>query len=218
MFYDCEHGILSEQRLHDLMLYGNAIGIPSLVRVKQLDKANVSYILDCGATGVMVPMVETKQQALSLVNLSKYPPLGQRSYSGGANTNYAPSGNHKVNMESLNKKTITIAQIESLKGVENVDEIASVEGIDALIVGPCDLGISINNPDNVMDERELKLIQMVIDACKKYNKKFGIIGNNELLTYFRNDLDYLVSAIDMNILKAGIRQAAINYEKIYKEI
>ena len=60
----------------------------------------------------------------------------------------------------------------------------SVNGIDAAIVGPCDLGISMGNPDYVMDERELAMIQKVADSCRKHGKAFGIIGGNQLLKHF----------------------------------
>lgn len=214
VFYDCEHGMIPYERLHDLLLMGNSIGIPSLVRVPQLSRSDVSRALDCGAEGVMVPMIETVDQARLLVSWSKYPPIGNRSYSGGANTFYKPSGNHLMNMQELNHKTITIAQIETVKGVENVEEIAQVEGIDALIVGPADLGISMGNPDNVMDPKELAMIQKVADACRKYGKGFGIIGSLTLIKEFKEDINLLISAIDVNLLRDGLKRYVDDYEEI----
>lgn len=214
VFYDCEHGVLSNEKLHDLMVLANASAFASIVRVPQLGRMDISRILDYGATGVMVPMIETKEQAELLVGWSKYPPIGKRSYSGGANTHYGPSGNHKENMSIQNERTMSIVQIETLKGVENIDEILSVNGIDAAIVGPCDLGISINNPDNMMDSKELRLIKEVAKACKKHKKLFGIIGGMHLLNYFKDDIDILVAAIDTNILRDGIKKAVEEYDKI----
>lgn len=214
VFYDCEHGSCNHEKLHDLMVLANASGFSSLVRVAQLARADVSKMLDYGATGIMVPMIETKEQAQQLVNWSKYPPLGKRSYSGGANTHYGPSGNHAQNMKEQNERTITIVQIETLQGVENIDEILSVEGIDAAIVGPCDLGISINNPDNVMDPQELALIEKVIKSCKCHQKAFGIIGGIQLLKHFKEDIDILVSAIDTNIIRDGIIKSVKEYENL----
>ena len=214
VFYDCEHGVLSYEKLHDLMVMANGRGFPSVVRVPQLARADVSKILDYGASGVMVPMIETREQAELLAGWSKYPPVGRRSYSGGANTDYGPSGGHAQNMEKINRHTMTIAQIETVKGVENIDEILRVEGIDAAIVGPCDLGISMGNPDNVMDERELALIQKVVDACKRHDKAFGIIGGMNLLSHFREDINILVAAIDTNILRAGMKKAVEEYEQL----
>lgn len=214
VFYDCEHGVLSNEKLHDLMVLANASVFASIVRVPQLGRMDISRILDYGATGVMVPMIETKEQAELIVGWSKYPPIGKRSYSGGANTHYGPSGNHKENMNALNEKTMSIVQIETLKGVKNIDEILSVSGIDAAIVGPCDLGISMNNPDNMMDQKELQLINEVAKACKKHKKLFGIIGGMQLLNYFKDDIDILVAAIDTNILRDGIKKAVEEYDKI----
>ncbi|GAA6425530.1 HpcH/HpaI aldolase family protein [Dielma fastidiosa] len=216
VFYDCEHGMIPYDRLHDLMLMGNGIKMPSIVRAAQLARSDVSRVLDCGAEGVMVPMIETSEQARQLVQWSKYPPLGSRSYSGGANTFYKPSGNHQENMRELNQATITIAQIETVKGVENVDEIAQVEGIDALIVGPADLGISMGNPDNMMHPDELALIRKVANACKRADKGFGIIGPLPLIAEFKNDIDLLISAIDVNILRDGLKQYVKGYQDIIK--
>ena len=212
VFYDCEHGVLPYRTLHDLMLIGNQMKLSSIVRVAQLARADISQILDYGATGVMVPMIETKEQAQALVQWSKYPPLGKRSYSGGANTNYGPSGHHARNMQIMNDRTIAIAQIETLQGVNHIDEILSVEGIDAVMVGPCDLGISMDNPDHVMDPKEIKAITSVMEACKRHDIAFGIIGGTALLQYFKQHIDLFLSAIDTNLLRDGIKQAVNMYE------
>ena len=74
IFYDCEHGSFTYDKLTNLILLGNGRGFPSIVRVAQLARADVSGILDCGASGVMVPMMETKEQAEQFVGWSKYPP------------------------------------------------------------------------------------------------------------------------------------------------
>ena len=214
LFYDCEHGMIPYHRLEKLILMGTAEGIPSIVRVAQLARRDVSQALDCGADGVMVPMIETVEQAKQLVAWSKYPPLGIRSYSGGANTHYRPSGSHAENMREAESRILSIAQIETKRGVEHADEILSVEGIDAVIVGPCDLGISIQNPDDVMVERELKMIQYVADACTRHHKGFGIIGGMQLQRRFKNQLSFLVSAIDVQLIRDGLRRAVEEYEKL----
>jgi 2-keto-3-deoxy-L-rhamnonate aldolase RhmA len=214
LFYDCEHGVLTYRDLHDLMLMGNECGMPSVVRVGELGRTDVSKILDFGATGVMVPMMETAEQARRLVAWSKYPPLGSRSYSGGAGTAYGTSGNHSHNMAEANARTIAIAQIETVWGVANVDQILSVDGIDAAVVGPCDLAISLGHPDDVTREEELSLIRQVADACESHGKSFGIIGGNALLDKFADSLDILVSAIDSHLIRDSLREAAAAYGAI----
>lgn len=206
IFYDLEHGYIPLEKCANLMLLNHGYGLTSFIRVPQLDKAWVSKALDCGADGIMVPMIETTKQALDLVNYSKYLPLGKRGYSGGANTYYGPSGNHQVNMEKANKRIVTIAQIETKLGVENIEAIANVEGIDALIVGPADLGISLGLSDDLNHPLLIESIIKVANVAQKYNKKFGIIGNLTLHGLVKDHLDYIISSIDINCIKQMFKQ------------
>lgn len=216
IFFDNEHSVFNKTDLHDLMLFGNNIGIPTFVRVNELSKREISQSLDSGATGIMVPMIETAEQAQLLVDYSKYPPIGKRGYAGGANTNYGPSGGHLENMINMNLNTVTIAQIETQLGVENAESIISVEGIDAVIVGPVDLSISLGNVGNIMHPEELKAIDHVVEMCKKYNKPFGIIGTDAILEHYHNDLNYFISAIDSNIIRDGFKKAVNTYKGMGK--
>lgn len=215
LFYDCEHGMFTYETLHNLILMGNAVGIPSFVRVPQLARGDISRSLDCGATGVMVPMIENREQAKLLVEWSKYPPIGYRSYSGGANTNYKPSGNHRNNMIELNESVISIAQIETVQGVMNIEEILSVEGIDAVIVGPADLAISLGIPGDYFNTMEIEAIDKVASACKKYNKGFGIIGKLELIKKYKDDINFLITKIDVDIIRDGFNQSVKDFNSLY---
>jgi 2-keto-3-deoxy-L-rhamnonate aldolase RhmA len=215
LFYDCEHGMYTYETLHNLVLMGNAVGIPSFVRVPQLAKGDVSRSLDCGATGVMVPMIENREQAELLVQWSKYPPVGNRGYAGGANTNYRPSGNHKNNMYELNQSVISIAQIETELGVKNIEEIASVDGIDAVIVGPADLAISFGIPGEYYNPIEIEAINKVAEACRKYKKGFGIIGKLELIEKYKDIINFLITKIDVDIIREGFEKSVKDFDNLY---
>lgn len=214
LLVDDEHGDVNDARLSTLMMLGNAIGLPTIVRAPQLARADVSRLLDRGASGVMVPMMETVEQARQLADWSKYPPLGRRSYSGGAHTAYGPSGHHAQNMARANAGTLAIAQIETVAGVEAVEEILAVPGIDAAVIGPCDLAISMGRPDEVGCAEELVLIDRVRDACVAARKGFGIIGGNALLERYATDINLMVSAIDTHILRDAFAAAASDYRNI----
>ena len=217
MLYDCEHGIIPYEKLHDLMLCGNALDLPSIVRVPELSRAWVSRILDFGAAGVMVPMMETREQAQKLAEWAKYPPLGRRSYSGGAHTGYAASGGHSFHMEQDNSHTVTIAQIETARGLENAEEILSAEGIDAVMIGPADLAISLGHPDTVLAEDEIAGIRKVSELSEKYGKGFGIIGGNALLREFAGSLNLMVSAIEIHLWHESLESYARSYEEIRRK-
>lgn len=214
LLVDDEHGDADDARLSTLMMLGNAIGLPTIVRAPQLSRADVSRLLDRGASGVMVPMMETVVQARQLADWAKYPPLGRRSYSGGAHTAYGPSGHHAENMARANAGTLAIAQIETVAGVERVEEILAVEGIDAAVIGPCDLAISMGRPDEVGCPEELALIDRVRDACAAAHKGFGIIGSRALIERYAQDINLMVSAIDVHILRDAFAAAAREYETI----
>lgn len=214
LLVDEEHGDIDDSRLSTLMVLGNQIGLPTIVRAPQLARTDVSRALDHGASGVMVPMMETPEQAHQLADWAKYPPLGRRSYSGGAHTAYGPSGNHASNMARANAGTLAIAQIETVAGVERVEEILAVPGIDAAVIGPCDLAISMGQPDEVGCPEEIALIDRVRDACVAKRKGFGIIGGNALLERYARDINLMVSAIDVHILRDAFRCAALDYQTI----
>lgn len=214
LLVDEEHGDIDDSRLSTLMVLGNQIGLPTIVRAPQLARTDVSRALDHGASGVMVPMMETPEQAHQLADWAKYPPLGRRSYSGGAHTAYGPSGNHASNMARANAGTLAIAQIETVAGVERVEEILAVPGIDAAVIGPCDLAISMGRPDEVGCPEEIALIDRVRDACVAKRKGFGIIGGNALLERYARDINLMVSAIDVHILRDAFRCAALDYQTI----
>lgn len=216
LFYDCEHGMYSYDKLHDLFVMGNSIGLSSFVRVAQLSRGDISKVLDCGATAVMVPMIEERIQAEKLVEWSKYPPIGKRSYAGGANTNYNGSGNHKNNMLNINNRVITIAQIETKLGIDNIDEIAAVEGIDAIVVGPADLAISLGIPEDYFNIKEIEAIDKVVNACKKNKKSFGIIGKLDLIEKYKEDINLLITKIDIDIIREGFIKSINEMKLLYK--
>jgi 2-keto-3-deoxy-L-rhamnonate aldolase RhmA len=217
LFYDMEHAMFDLQTIHNCALLAKSNNIGIFVRAPECSKGYVSRILDAGANAIMVPMVESREQAIKLRDWSKYPPLGNRGYAGGANTMYAPSGNHENNMLNLNKETITIAQIETVQGIAHVEEIVSVDGIDAIIVGPADLSISLGIPDGKDTIELYKNIKIVQDCCRKYHKAFGIIGKLELLEQFKDYLQIAISAIDTNCILESLNRYNKEYDRLLKK-
>lgn len=218
LFYDLEHGMISDQRLLELILLGNALGIPSLVRVPQLARKDVSRTLDEGAAGIMVPMIESPDQARQLVQWAKYPPLGCRSYSGGANTGYGPGGSHALHMEQANRGTLVLAQIETLAGVDNCEAILDVPGISGAVIGPCDLSISRNDPDNMFADQEIAMITRVQAVCRQRGKFFGLIGPYRLMEALPWLADLAVAAIDTSLLRTGMDQAVRDFHEMERKL
>lgn len=93
---DHEHGAWTDEQLEHLCLQGRALGLKMLVRIPEASRTQIQRALDGGASGIILPMVNTPEMAQSLVSQCLYPPLGIRGYSGGANTLFAGSGNHRL--------------------------------------------------------------------------------------------------------------------------
>lgn len=201
---DMEHSDYTLDCAADLILYGNALHLESIVRVSECTKQEVSKVLDTGASGVIVPMVNSRTEAEKLVGWAKYPPVGIRGYAGGANTGYGPSGNHRLHLEAANQTIMAIAQIETREAINNIDEIAAVDGLDMLMIGPVDLSINLGLADDSENAIELALIKTVADACRRHNKLFSIIGSLSMLSYFQNDLDLFVSGSDSSLMRQAL--------------
>lgn len=218
IFYDMEHSYYHFETLHSLMLFGNAIGLDGFVRARRGDSGNLSVILDCGAKGIMLPMVETVEEASLLASFTKYPPVGKRSYSSGANTFYRPYKDHQKVMEEANKEVTVIAQIESRLGVDNASEIAKLEGIDALLIGPVDLSISLGLTDQFTHEKMLESIDQVAKACRSQGKQFGIIGQRQLMERYYHDLTLIIDSIDTNLIRSAFAHSRSDAGKMERNL
>lgn len=206
VMYDCEHSNYNFESLHDLFITGNALGFPALVRVPIPTKDYISRSLDSGASGVMAPMTDTPGLAREIVKWSKYQPLGERGYSTGcAHINFEGAARHTEVMEEANGRILSIAQIETKTAVDNAEKIAAVAGIDALLIGPNDLSLSLGVPGDLMNPIELEAIAHVAAACKKQGKAFGLHAGVKMIARFIGDLQLVMSDTDTSILERGFR-------------
>lgn len=213
---DMELGSYSFELLSDVLMATKSLEIGALVRVPELTRSYVARALDLGADGVMVPMIETVEQAHALVEWSKYPPVGNRGMTpNGGHTGYRKEMDIRAMMDRLNNQTLTIAQIESVKGIENVDEIASIKGIDVLLVGPNDLSVSVGCPGKLDSPQMQEAILKVAQACAKNRKTFGMHGIVPLLEkWIPHGLSLLMSSTDFDIMENGMKSLNDNCRKL----
>lgn len=207
VMFDMEHGAFGFETLADGASMARTRGIDCFVRVPELSKGNVSRALDCGATGVMVPMIKDAEEAQKLANWAKFAPIGERGLGGnGAHTAYLDAAKTPQDfMERANDEILTIAQIELAEAIDNIEAIAAVNGVDALLIGPADLSNSLgvsgefNHP--LMDEA----IAKVAAAAKRHHKIFGFHAGEELMRkWMGHDLTLRMSLMDIGILSKGL--------------
>lgn len=176
--YDMEHTGWSIESIRMLIATTPRSTLIPIVRIPACDYQFVARVLDAGAMGIMVPMVESEEQAHALVNFAKYPPLGRRGAAFSiAHDDYRNDPIPDV-IRSSNDESLLIAQIETMDGLEHVERIAAVPGIDVLWVGLFDLTSSMGIPGQ-MDHPDTKAaIQRVLSACRAYHKIPAVLVNS----------------------------------------
>lgn len=158
----------------DMMAWFKATRVAPFVRIPQIQYHFIARALDAGALGVMAPNVRSAAEARTVIDAAKYEPLGTRGVAlGGANTDFK-AVNPIEFMDYSNDNTTIICQIESQEGLDNLEEIAAVPGVDVLWVGHFDLTQSLGIVGQLSHERFLAALKRVVETANKYRLGAGI--------------------------------------------
>lgn len=176
IYVDLEHGVTPLDVTSMLCTTALGSGLLPFVRVPSLDVATITRVLDGGALGIIVPHVDTPQQARAVVDACRFPPVGRRTaYGMTPVTGYRPLPTSEL-VAALDREVIVAPMIESRLAVENAAEIAATEGVDLLLVGAHDLSVDLGVPGRVDDQAVLSALGVVADACAVHGLCFGVAG------------------------------------------
>jgi 2-dehydro-3-deoxyglucarate aldolase/4-hydroxy-2-oxoheptanedioate aldolase len=176
ILFDMEHTAIDLDTVKQQVAYCRGIGLPPFVRVPATDYHFIAHALDAGAVGVMVPMVETREQAEFIVSCSRYPPEGRRGAAFGfAHDDYAP-GDVTEKIAAAHARTMIMALIETERGAANVDQIAAVAGIDVLWLGHFDLTNFLGVPGQFTHPRYLDAVAAIVAAANRHHKTAGVLA------------------------------------------
>jgi len=169
---DNEHGGIESDLASHLFRAADASGLLPLVRVVSNDPILISKMLDAGARGIVVPHIETREEAQNALNAIRFPPEGPRGWCPSARIGKYSLGYWKKYSEIVNKTISIIPIIESARGVENIDEIVAVPEIEVVNFGPGDLSHELGVAGQGFESIEVQqAMNKVLSACKKANKK-----------------------------------------------
>jgi 2-dehydro-3-deoxyglucarate aldolase/4-hydroxy-2-oxoheptanedioate aldolase len=172
--FDQEHTGATLETVRMFTATARACDLVPLVRVPAAEYHLLSGALDVGPMGAMVPMVESQEQARKIVASAKYPPLGRR----GVGILYRDDwveGSVAATMEQVNRELLLIAQVETAAGVEQANEIASVDGIDVLWIGHYDLTASLGIPGQFEHPAYLEAVENLLAVAGRQRKALGIM-------------------------------------------
>jgi 2-keto-3-deoxy-L-rhamnonate aldolase RhmA len=178
VLYDMEHTGLGFETLKWLFASCRGLPIEPMVRVPRGEYTWLARALDLGARGVMIPMVESAAQAKSIVEACRYPPAGRRGAAFGfAQCDYL-GGDVAEKIRQSQERTLVIAQIETERGLDNVEAIAAVDGIDVLWVGHFDLSNFMGIPGQFADPRFDAAMRRVVEVSRRHGKAAGFMATD----------------------------------------
>ena len=172
---DTEHGGLYPGLLEGQMRAAECGGLTPIIRVPSFQRQDILKALDRGAAGLLVPMVNCKEDAEQIVNWARYTPEGNRGLTFSSRAaKYNVRTDKAMHLSSSNREILLIAQIETREAIKNLDQILTVDGIDMIFIGPSDLSQSFGVPGDTKNEEVVKAIEEIIDTVKPTGKPIGI--------------------------------------------
>ncbi len=204
---DMEHSVIDYYDAQQLISTIQGKGIKAYVRVGENNTRIIKRILDAGADGVIVPMVNNKEDAIKAINSVKYPPKGKRGVGLARAQKYGFGFDEYKNIFSNEIKLIV--QIEHFEAINNLEEILSLDGIDGSIIGPYDLSGSYGKPGKLNDPEVINAITKYMKVAKKYNKLIGFhvvpIDYNLVLDKIKEGFNFIAFGFDAFFMGNSIK-------------
>jgi 4-hydroxy-2-oxoheptanedioate aldolase len=204
---DCEHGPLSAESMKGLMVAASASGIVPIVRVKQNNSSLVMEPLDSGALGVQIPHIKSASDARNAVTFARFHPDGERGVNPHVRaTHYRPE-EFQSYMKWANENNLVVVQVEGVEGVDRIDDILSVEGIDVIFLGPYDLSQSTGVPGQVNHPAVEDRMKTVIQKAKSKGMAVGTFADNAEAArkWLQLGIQYMVIGYETRMLYQGAK-------------
>jgi 2-dehydro-3-deoxyglucarate aldolase len=216
---DLEHTTISLEQAGELIRTIELSGVPSLVRLTSNDENQIKRVMDAGAQGIVVPMVNSIDEAKRAVAATRYPPLGNRGVGLARAQQYGVSFKEHLSWQAdIDSGPIVIAQIEHIDAVDNLKGILSVEGIDAFIIGPYDLSCSMGIPGEFENPKFVQTMDKIVQIGNKLGAVSGLhivepdtLKLNNAVTAGHKFIAY---SVDIRMLDVAARNGINEFRKI----
>jgi 2-keto-3-deoxy-L-rhamnonate aldolase RhmA len=211
LFLDLEHNSMDLDMAVQIAVAALGAGIAPVARVPAGQLWMATRFLDGGGLGIVVPHVDTPEEAQKIAQALRYPPVGHRSVAGGLpHFAYQKLGLAET-CNGINAATLVIVMLETPTAIANADAIAAVPGIDSLLIGTNDLAMELGIPGGFGDERIVAAYQAVCDACRKHGKFAGVGGISDdalLRKYIQMGVRVVLPGSDLSFLVAAATERA----------
>ena len=210
LFLDAEHAPLSPIALQSMLQAAGATQaggreVACLVRVPSLTESDIKHTLDVGATGVVVPQVHNAELAAQAVQWARYHPAGRRGMGVYRANHYGFQVSEYLQQAA--EQTVVVVQAESTEAVRNIDAIARVPGVDAVLIGPYDLSASLGHPGDLAHPDFRDAVNRITLACQAQGLPLGIFGMNveAVRPYMVRGYNLILMSVDAVLLGQAAR-------------
>jgi 4-hydroxy-2-oxoheptanedioate aldolase len=201
---DDQHGIWEPESMMAAFRSVRVAGSVPMARVGKNDFYAIGAMLDRGALGIVVPMVDTVEQAKTAIAAAKYPPVGNRSVGGGMHPMNFGTASSQEYYAKVSDEILVVLQTESPQGVENAEAIYSLPGCDAIFIGPVDLRFQMRAVDGTFPtpEEHEAMVQRVIQAGKEVGTPTGIhaMDAESALERARQGMQFIAVGSDLRLM------------------
>jgi 2-keto-3-deoxy-L-rhamnonate aldolase RhmA len=206
---DTEHNDYSIETLADMALVAKYEDMALFVRVPDKLYHQMAQVLDIGAEGLVLPQVKTQAEAEHIIRSTKYAPMGKRGVSISETVTRFRNYGVVEYTQYANEENMTIIQIESEEGVNNVEKIVSTKGVDAIMIGPSDLTMDMGIPGQFSHPRVEEAFREIIVQCNKYGVAPGIHLSNmeDVRKWVGEGMRFVTYSYDIQFFKDASREA-----------
>jgi 2-keto-3-deoxy-L-rhamnonate aldolase RhmA len=218
LFIDLEHGTLSIETASQICLAALDAGIAPIVRIPNGEFSIATRLMDNGALGIVVPHVDTAEEARLIVQKLRYPPIGHRAIFSSV-PQYDFKSMNASDMATLNAANVIVVMLESRQGIENVAEIAAVPGVDVLLIGTNDLCVDLGIPGELGHAKVDDAYTRMIAACRTHRKwpgMGGIYDEQLMQRYIDMGARFILAGGDLGFLLDGAAKRVQFVRSIHK--
>ena len=212
-YIENEHGMQNPENFSDCILAGLDNNLPTIIKPGYLCRSETARLLDAGATGVQLPQTETRSQIDLFGSWVKYPPVGTRMVACSSGLNNFKFLNFD-DLSRLNDETIVIAHVETVLGVENIDEIATSELVDVVFIGSADLSVSLGKPFDFDNPEFIDSFEKIASTTKKAGKVLGAYAaTTEIIANFiKMGTKFFETADEITFIRSGASKLLADFD------
>ena len=217
LYVEYEHAFFDRTALTDTVLCARDNGLPVIAKTPQLERAEVTKLLECGIVGIQLPRTESRSDVETLLSYIRFPPHGTRAIAPGyGNSGYRQPPDWTRWMAQQNEDTLLVVHLETRRGYENAEEIIGTPGVDMVYAGPGDSSIALGHPGHYDHPDVAGPMQKILEICRKHNVPFGTTasGTDAAGEWIKRGALFFEAIDELTLITAGGTRLVQEYRSL----